>query len=447
MPLPATPKELAQLAESFDRFAVAELFKQRQFGKLQGEVQSAHPAVDYSTHIKQFKPTEVLFGWELEIERSPKYHALKKLLDTELGEKQYYVCTDGSLRENGVEIVSLPFPEAVWRQKYSKLHRLLTSLSKGGCKSHDVTTCGLHITASGHALDGHASWQQLQLFINNNSTFFKDISRRENYTYCRFEGGYEKYSALNIGHLDKPLEQKATERAELRLFRGTLLPRSFLASLECFFSLVQWWKLAYGRGALFDYLRFVEGGEYLNLQDYLFENGNMDKPSKRAASNTDAAKKRALAAAKKKEKLAAERERLKEAIKRLLREQMQRTTPLLSSTRNGLASTNQFYFRVAASSDERSRSIDIAVPPRWVAATARITGVEVPSRATLRNAAVEAPPELFREAMMEMEMRVPVLTLHPLAPNAVQLWASINESGLPVRIWIQNDTEYVLMNR
>lgn len=302
-------KEKRDIVDSFDRALIAELGKKK-FKTLQAEVRSPHEDIDYSRHIQSYADNEVLYGFELEIEKSPKYHSLKKLLDEYLGYKQYYVCTDGSLRDSGVEIVSLPLSKQEWMQRYSKLHNLLTALSKAGCRSHDVETCGLHIAVSAHALNWH-SWNNLAQFIVANRSFFERISRRRNFTYC--EMGYvdpsRKYSALNLSHINRDSNQtlvgSANSRAEFRFFRGTLLPRSFISSLECIFALMEFargstmgedWSLA-------RFKKVVSEGKYYNLQDYLFEAGELDAPSKRSGDEGGAmAKKKAAAEKAKREK-------------------------------------------------------------------------------------------------------------------------------------------------
>ena len=79
--IPTDPKEKSALIESFDRAMIKESSYKR-FGEMQAKVQSPHQGIDYSEHIKRYvkpdKSLEILYGFELEIEKAPKYTALKK---------------------------------------------------------------------------------------------------------------------------------------------------------------------------------------------------------------------------------------------------------------------------------------------------------------------------------------------------------------------------------
>jgi hypothetical protein len=301
------------LAEKYDRLMARERGL-LPFNTLQSRVQQPHGSVNYLTHISQYRRDAAekppLYGFELEIELSPKYHELKILLDKTLGERQYYVVTDGSLRNNGLEIVSLPFPQSEWRQKYSKIHKLLRGLSAHGCKSHDVTTCGLHVAVSGDTFS-MLRWLEMQRFINNNAPFFRILSRRERTQFCEFVAdgeGSNKYYALNLTSI---IEGHDTSRAEFRFFRGTLLPRSFLASLECIFSLVDLFsKKKTAQPTLDTYRKFVAASDYYNLQDNLFVSDLTDAPSKRASMHNAITQREEMA----KKKQTAEAKRRQEAI-------------------------------------------------------------------------------------------------------------------------------------
>jgi len=270
---------------------------------LSTQVQTPHQRINYASHLRYYrdgskKDIQPLYGWELEIERAPKFSLLKRALDMTLGKDQYYCCTDGSLRDSGVEIVSLPFTRYEWAHRYSQLHKCLASLSKMGCRSHDVDTCGLHIAVSGDILP-FGVWSRISEFLMMNESFFKKISRRNNFNYCNFvDCGSSKYRALNLSHFPEYSGngRTDTDRGEFRFFRGTLKPRSFLASLECIFAITEFFLDKHRRlgdrivtsnramGDLTQFKKFIKKGNFPNLQDYLYEMNQLETHSGRESA-------------------------------------------------------------------------------------------------------------------------------------------------------------------
>ena len=144
--------------------------------------------------------------------------------------------TDGSLNaEYGIEIVFAPMSELSWRARYSRIYQFLKSLQALGCSSHDNGKCGLHVHIS-RALKPEKQKSQennLKSLVYKNEEFFKLLSRRNNYEYCRFPSAEnfrrnQHYQAVNIEN---------DNTIEIRFFRGTLNYESFLASLETIFCL------------------------------------------------------------------------------------------------------------------------------------------------------------------------------------------------------------------
>lgn len=187
--------------------------------------------------IKERASEPYLLGIELEIERADNTQRIADALNQYLPER--HVCvTDGSLRNNGIEIVTSPLaPREVSRIAW---YQLLRSLSRSGCISHDSGRCGLHISISRSFLTDQ-SWRSLRSFLTRERLFFEAISRRERgenadgdpFYYCQFRNEATKYTALNLSK---------GSVAEFRFFRGTLKPDSFLASIEIVRSLVEYTK-------------------------------------------------------------------------------------------------------------------------------------------------------------------------------------------------------------
>lgn len=195
----------------------------------------------YHTPTTYEKPVDsVLYGIELEIyspEDTSKYDCAQ--LIHKIAQNTGFIIkteTDGSLNaEYGIEIIFAPLSELAWRARYSKIYQFLKSLQALGCSSHDNNKCGLHVHIS-RALkpEKHASQEKnLKSLVYKNEEFFKLLSRRNDYEYCRFPSMYnfrrnQHYQAVNVEN---------SNTIEIRFFRGTLNYESFLASLETIFCL------------------------------------------------------------------------------------------------------------------------------------------------------------------------------------------------------------------
>lgn len=157
-----------------------------------------------------------------------------------------YIKTDGSLN-NGIEIVSQPATVDAhlnvipWRA-------VLEFLAKSGCKSHDTTTCGLHIHLDRDYFRKTQSDMissikfNYMMFGQFSESLLTAISRRKMGNYCAgrclpsgselkdrrmmnefFLAPSTRYLAFNT--LNKPT-------FELRHFKGTLKPNTFFGTLE-----------------------------------------------------------------------------------------------------------------------------------------------------------------------------------------------------------------------
>lgn len=178
-----------------------------------------------------------LMGVELEIERVRDRERVSGLLRRYLPDR--HICVrDGSIASDGIEIVTSPLaPTEIGRVPW---YSLLRSLSRSGCSSHDSGQCGLHISISRSYLTERA-WRSIRSWLSRERVLFEGLSRRtigrgnsgDPFNYCRFYPAENKYQALN-------LSKGAV--AEFRFFRGTLNPRSFLASIEIIRSIVEYAK-------------------------------------------------------------------------------------------------------------------------------------------------------------------------------------------------------------
>ena len=186
------------------------------------------------------------FGVELEIDGAGEYdsNADKILAIGNRDEPRVYCKHDGSLDE-GFEIVSHPatldshmhsFP---WEQ-------MMNAAVSMGYRSHQATTCGLHVHISRDAFGRteqaqEAAIARLLFFVEKHWNELLKFSRRTNRQLERWAARY--------GYRDTPKEMMDhaksyhygrytcvnltnTDTVEIRIFRGTLKYNTFIATLQ-----------------------------------------------------------------------------------------------------------------------------------------------------------------------------------------------------------------------
>lgn len=202
-------------------------------------------------HSYDYKPTPVFFGndsplymgVELEIDGGGEdSENAEKLIELD-NDTHIYCKHDGSLHD-GFEIVSHPC--TLDYHEYSLSWRdILAQAVRMGYTSHDARTCGLHIHVSKKALgfddaEIEQTTANILYFVERYWNKLLIFSRRTEDQLNRWASRY--------GHEGKPLEilekskkEYARYRAinllpyhtiEFRLFRGTLNPTTFYATLE-----------------------------------------------------------------------------------------------------------------------------------------------------------------------------------------------------------------------
>lgn len=192
--------------------------------------------------------TTLTFGVELEVDRGDSAGELCSELK-ELNQP-IYMKHDGSLGSEGVEIVTHPCSLAYHAYQLRWAAIAKTCISHG-YRSHDTTTCGLHIhvgrrqmganeaernrTAGNLVLLTNALWDKLVPFTRRNIDRLEqwasknylpdmagmsddDMTRNALYTVT---GG--RYQAVNLNN---------SETVEFRIFRGTLKRESLLAAIQ-----------------------------------------------------------------------------------------------------------------------------------------------------------------------------------------------------------------------
>lgn len=205
----------------------------------------------YHIHDYSYKPEPIFygdskryFGVELEIDGAGKDDEYaEELLDiANMREDHIYIKTDGSL-DDGMEIVTHPMSLAYhkdfcWEDIMHHAVRL-------GYRSHQTSTCGLHIHVNRDSLEINREEQdevisRILYFVEHHWNEMLKFSRRSEYAMNRWAAryGYEnspkaimdkakknygRYVAVNLCNY---------HTIEFRLFRGTLKYNTLIATLE-----------------------------------------------------------------------------------------------------------------------------------------------------------------------------------------------------------------------
>lgn len=211
--------------------------------------------IDSDDEIEEYsyKPTPLFrgdgkryLGVELEIDEGGKdndnAYRLKNIGNSQL--ENIYIKSDGSLNE-GLEIVSHPMT-LDYHMNEMEWERVMKEAVNLGYRSHQTSTCGLHIHVNRNAFGDNQSEQEeviskILFFVEKNWNEIFKFSRRNSYNMNRWSAryGFEKtgkeildkaknssngrYVAVNLNNY---------HTIEFRLFRGTLKHNTFIATLQ-----------------------------------------------------------------------------------------------------------------------------------------------------------------------------------------------------------------------
>ena len=216
---------------------------------------------DYEADVDFFGEYDDLhLGVELEVDYGGEEHFNASVVAGILGWRHAYYMHDGSLSD-GFEIATHPMTldyHMSLEQRYRDAFGVLTAM---GYKSHNTSTCGMHIhfdrkflgrdsrtralKASYVAIIMERNWEKFVKFSrrrydrveqwSNKLDLVKDIyaDDTEDDAASKFSDKYgngDKYVALNTAH---------SHSYELRIFRGTLKPETYLATLQFVDNLVR----------------------------------------------------------------------------------------------------------------------------------------------------------------------------------------------------------------
>lgn len=162
-----------------------------------------------------------------------------------------------SLSDNGVEMISLPMT-LKYHQQFN-WEDILSTLEGQGFRSHDTTTCGLHVHMSRCVIPA-TTIAKMDVFINRAMEFWSLVARRDNV----YSGNYDSTKCIDLTRCiygtsnrcpvkmrDKidyrrsydrytPVNVCNTETVEIRIFRGTLKYQTFMGSIEICHAVVNW---------------------------------------------------------------------------------------------------------------------------------------------------------------------------------------------------------------
>jgi len=238
---------LLQKQEMFKRYGIS--LSTRQINEIEEYDYEVEPEFFYD----KFNGEDFYLGAELEVDNGGDDDHSILILENILGKDYAYYMRDGSLN-NGFEIAMMPSTLAYvnkHKQKFTDAFKYLSSLDY---RSHDTSTCGLHIhfdrdafgtkpsvqklKAAYLALILERNWGQITKFARRtrsqmnswavNKKLVADVYHDDNESTFtkKFEEKYmdrSKYNALNCNH---------RYTFELRIFKGTLNANTYLATMQ-----------------------------------------------------------------------------------------------------------------------------------------------------------------------------------------------------------------------
>ncbi len=198
-------------------------------------------------------------GFELEIETNGLNLELFEILENY--DSEFAFEEDGSLN-NGFEVISNPMSFEYWRNVgFDVLRDLITDLKGvGGVYSWDGGNCGLHVHFSRDEWSSETFRTLIKLIIAN-PTYFKALSGRDDFGYCRIPN-FNDYDLESLYNSERYLAVNFTrETAEFRFFRGTLDTPSIWCSIELCDYLLRYCEHISENGDICDYTLSPRGFE------------------------------------------------------------------------------------------------------------------------------------------------------------------------------------------
>lgn len=202
---------------------------------------------DYKPEPIFYGSGDLFYGVELEIDRGGEIASnAEKLLEIANSNSEHLYCKhDGSI-DDGFEMVSHPaslyyhISGINWLEIFNRAIQM-------GYRSHNTSTCGLHIHVSRSAFGSTVEEQEIVIarivhFVEKHWWEIVKFSRRTDYNLNRWAARYATISA-EVQDTYKKAKSKGLGRyvavnlenyhtIEFRLFRGTLKYKTFIATLQ-----------------------------------------------------------------------------------------------------------------------------------------------------------------------------------------------------------------------
>lgn len=194
----------------------------------------------YKLPHEQDVPSTTFIGIETEIEdiqrRPNKYQTMTAKKITQ--DMPFIYCMhDGSI-SCGFEIATMPLSWNFIRQNEDKFLPLF-NLTKEGWRSFETSTCGMHIHLSKNSFSSLGLFKFLKFFYDN-PQFIILVSQRDNiHSLNRWANLRTRQRLIDKAKTKYQTESKYTainllheNSVEVRVFRGTLNPRTFFKNIE-----------------------------------------------------------------------------------------------------------------------------------------------------------------------------------------------------------------------
>lgn len=196
----------------------------------------------FCRHEGESQFNELFFGMEIEMDRGADDVTPSKDIEdlTDILDEPYAIYKgDGSL-ENGIECVTTPMTFDYLHGEFQpKLQEFCKTATDMGYRSHDTSTCGLHIHISEAALGDFSRCRASDIVktinCDHNWKFISLFSRRKgDFEYCEripsccWVSDTGRYVTVNRNNMTS--DRRGT--VEFRFFKGTLKWQSILAAVD-----------------------------------------------------------------------------------------------------------------------------------------------------------------------------------------------------------------------
>lgn len=188
-----------------------------------------------------YTENQIFYGFELEAEaHGNDSDEWADKVNENLG--YTYVKHDGSLND-GMEIVSHPATLEYHMSKKDDYERIFREMRAAGWRSHDDGTCGLHVHISKKPMEEKNPfainnlliifdrfWDKLVIFSRRKDHHLDRWAKRYGTVFSDYKG--IKDEAKRYGDRYMAVNLKNDHTVEIRMFRGTLNPDTFFATLQ-----------------------------------------------------------------------------------------------------------------------------------------------------------------------------------------------------------------------